>query len=799
MTRSARVWALFTLLLTLSSIAGAQLPPPPGPAEPLPPPPPAAPPASAPAPASGVNPDIDQGSAAQGAPTDDSSAPQEEEAAIPGDEPPPAASAGDPDAISEEEFAELERQQEERQWRLKDQMSLRGSTGLMHTQYAGSGPVGTFRFAVLGSYLSTEEFLCPQCSDPAGGPGSTPDEVSRVGAHVQLSATPLEFLEAYFGVHSTATSNTRGDPQLLQVLGDTTWGVKAFMPRVPNRAFSAGGALELWMLNGTGGVGIDGASFAMRGLTTFDFTNYEKPEDRVPLRINVGLSYVFDNSGALVRDIEDQRNRAITRIERYGLNINRLDRIVPALGVEGMFDAVRPYLEWSIDVPSNRQDYTCLQNDVHASDSCLSDTPSFTGTPSRFTLGTRVYALLDGLGFHAALDIGTGGMKPPFWEEVQPESPWNLYFGVAYTADTQPRVERVKVAAPVVEAPPPPKPPTRYVIEGVVSEKGSQAAVVANAVVRYQGQPLTGMVTNEQGAFRTVYLEPGTYTLDITADGYKDGSCSITIEPNAGGTPEGAQPEMGVGADGGAQLDMSGGAVVAEARAGDAAQAEDVRAVQARCELEPKPKLGTLVISVVDAKEGTPIAGASIVVSKDGRSITLSAEEQGEVEVVDVPSGPVSLRITAEGYYPTNRAVDVVPETRTTSPVRLFPVGRANFAVGSDVIKQRKDSSIEFEPGTSKLTPESSGLIDELAVLLKDKPELSLEIQSHTDDSLPFQEALTLSTERASTIRERLVANGVEPGRVSAKGMGASKPAVPNTSDANKARNNRVELVIRGK
>lgn len=797
MTRSAHAWALFTLLLTLSPFAGAQVPPPPGPAEPLPPPPPAAPPPAPAAPPSQVNPDIDQQTPPPSSPETPSTT--REEVTIPGDEvQEQRAQATDPDAISEEELALLERQQEERLHQLKAQPSLRGSTGLLHTQYAGSGPVGTFRFAVLGSYMATSEFLCPQCADPAGGPGSTPDEVSRVGAHVQLSATPLDFLEAYFAVHSTATSNDRGDPELLQVLGDTTWGVKGFMPRVPNRAFSAGGAAELWMLNGTGGVGIGGASFALRGLTTFDFTNYEKPEDRVPLRVNMGLSYVFDNSGTLVRDIEDQRNRTITRIERYGLNISKLDRIVPAFGIEGMFDVVRPYLEWSIDVPSNRQGYTCLQNDVHASDSCLRDTPSFSGAPSRLSIGSRVFGLLDGLGFHVALDLGTGGMKPPFWEEVQPESPWNLYFGVAYAADTKPRIERVKVAAPVAEAPPAPKPPTRYLIEGVVSEKGSPTTTVPNAIVRYQGRPLTGMVTNEQGAFRTVYLEPGSYTFSISADGYQDGTCSITIEPDASGGSDPSRPDAGQQSGGIADVDMTGGAVVAEARGSDAAQADELRTVQARCELEPAPKLGTLVISVMDAAEGTPIAGASIVVSKDGRSITLAAEEEGQVEVVDVPAGPVSLRISAAGYYPTSRRIEVEPETRTTSPIRLHASGKPNFAVAKETIKQRKGAGIEFEPGSSKLLPASEGLIDELAALLSDKPELSIEIQAHTDDSLPFQEALTLSTERASLIRERLVANGIEPGRVSAKGLGASKPAVPNTSDANKARNNRIELVVRG-
>jgi outer membrane protein OmpA-like peptidoglycan-associated protein len=631
--------------------------------------------------------------------------------------------------------------------------------------------------------MSTEAFLCPQCADAEGGLSSTPDTVSRVGASIQLSATLLDFLEAYLGIHSTATANDRGDPELLQVLGDSTWGLKAFMPQTPDRVFSAGGAAEMWMLNGTGGTGIDGTSFALRGLTSLDFANTSKPEDRVPLRVNFNLSYIFDNSAILVRDIENQRRRNITRIERYGLNVNRLDRLVPALGVEGMFEVVRPYVEWSIDIPSNRQDYTCLQNDVHAGDSCLQDAGSLTGTPSRLTLGARAYAFLDGLSFHGAFDIATGGMKAPFWEETQPESPWNLHFGIAYAADTEPRIERVKVKAPPppkVEAPPP---PPIYALEGTVVEKGSETPI-ADAIVRFEGRPLTGMITDAQGSFKRADLEPGDYTLQVSAPGYVAATCQASIDPSA------ASPEAAAAAP-----VESDPAALESAPLAAAPPVDGVIMSQVRCELALKPKLGSLSVLVLDASTGDPVPAASVTPSTaDGRSITLQADEAGAIEVADVPSGPITLRIGAEGYYPTTRAIEITPEGKTVSQVQLAKSGRANIRiVGSDV---KFRTPIEFEPGSSKLTAGSSGLLDELAAMLTEQPELRIEVQAHTDDSLPFQAALTLSTDRASMIRQRLVSGGIDASRVSARGMGGATPTVPNNSDRNKAKNNRIEVVI---
>jgi hypothetical protein len=329
--------------------------------------------------------------------------------------------------------------------------------------------------------------------------------------------TPWEFIESYVGLHSTATSNSRGEPELLQVLGDSTWGIKAFMPHEQDQLFTAGGALELQLLNGAGSVGVDNANFALRGLASMDLTNRKKEAEKIPLRVNFNLSYVFDNSGKLVDDIERERQRRITRIERYGLNINRLDRLVPAIGVEAPLDLIHPYVEWSVDIPSNRQDYRCVRNDVHPSDDCLDDLLTFSSLPSRLTIGANGYVLMDGLALNLALDIGTGATSAPFIEEIQPETPWNLYLGATYAVDTQPQIEIRKVEIPVaVPAVAQRKP--QYFVQGVVVEKDAPETAVPEPIIHFEGKSLTGMVGDAQGRFRTAALEPGSYTFAISAE-----------------------------------------------------------------------------------------------------------------------------------------------------------------------------------------------------------------------------------------------------------------------------------------
>jgi hypothetical protein len=181
----------------------------------------------------------------------------------------------------------------ERHWRktsLMIQNNLSASTGLLHTSYAGSGATGSLRVGFITSYFTGTGFLCSggKCNyNLATNPqGNSDDEVTRIGAHLSMNATPLPFLEAYLGFHATATENDQSRPRLLQVLGDTNIGLKGFMPWQPDSIFSVGGEAQLWLLNGTGGVGLDGSgtSYALRALATADLANRMNPDDRIPLK-----------------------------------------------------------------------------------------------------------------------------------------------------------------------------------------------------------------------------------------------------------------------------------------------------------------------------------------------------------------------------------------------------------------------------------------------------------------------------------------------------------------------------------
>jgi outer membrane protein OmpA-like peptidoglycan-associated protein len=701
----------------------------------------------------------------------------------------------------------------EREYRLeslKIQNGIDASTGLFRLYSADSGAVGTFRFSLITSYFSGSGFLCPTCADPNGGPGDASDDATHIGGDVGISATPFSFLEAYFGVHTSASSNSLGSPKLLQVLGDMNLGLKGFMPHQEDSIFSAGGAAEVWLLNGAGAVGIDNASYALRGLATLDLNNRKNKEDRIPLRAHLNLGYLFDNSGNLVNDIEKQRLQRITRIERFGLNINRVDSFSVGLGAEGMFNIVRPFLEWTIDIPVNRQDHICDNATRAAGDLCLGNAAGFSTTPSRLTIGTRVHPFFDGLALLAAIDVGTGATST-FIEEVAPEVPWNLHFGVAYAADIVPHVEIRRVEAKKVAAPEPPK-QTHFIL-GTVVEKGSNTPI-ADAQVRFDGRALTGMITIADGTFRTGDLDPGTYTFNVSASGYRDGQCTTTIGfagPAApaygapGGQPAGyTAPAYG---QPGAPGAPAYGAATPAGTPGQPGQpfvpgqpgapGGAVPSATVVCELEAQAKVGNVNGQLRDTETSAAVGGAAVkITDKLGRSLSLTADAAGAFRFENVPPGPVTISAEAAGYLRAVTEVEVKPrgEVSVQIAVTKRPT-RANVVVTDKELKLKKE--VHFQHDSSQILPDSMGIIEEAADALRSHAEIAnVEVQGHTDDSGTPEYNLRLSGERANAVREALILNGVEPNRLTARGYGQEKPLVPNTNDANRAKNRRVQLMI---
>lgn len=103
---------------------------------------------------------------------------------------------------------------------------------------------------------------------------------------------------------------------------------------------------------------------------------------------------------------------------------------------------------------------------------------------------------------------------------------------------------------------------------------------------------------------------------------------------------------------------------------------------------------------------------------------------------------------------------------------------------------------ILFTTGKSELQPESRPVLKEIAATLKQHADLKILIEGHTDNVGAPAANLTLSDARAAAVKSALVSDYAADGsRITTKGFGDTKPAVPNATAAGRAQNRRVEVV----
>jgi outer membrane protein OmpA-like peptidoglycan-associated protein len=104
---------------------------------------------------------------------------------------------------------------------------------------------------------------------------------------------------------------------------------------------------------------------------------------------------------------------------------------------------------------------------------------------------------------------------------------------------------------------------------------------------------------------------------------------------------------------------------------------------------------------------------------------------------------------------------------------------------------------VQFDTGKATIKPVSFDLLDQVADVLKSHPELTkLEVQGHTDSRGSKAANQTLSQARAASVMKALLSRGVTADRLSAKGYGQDRPIAPNTTEAGRALNRRVQFAI---
>jgi outer membrane protein OmpA-like peptidoglycan-associated protein len=157
-------------------------------------------------------------------------------------------------------------------------------------------------------------------------------------------------------------------------------------------------------------------------------------------------------------------------------------------------------------------------------------------------------------------------------------------------------------------------------------------------------------------------------------------------------------------------------------------------------------------------------------------------------------------------YYPVEQILDTsylqgVASRASAAEVAPASAERPTFSAAQPVrsVVSRKAWSINFQSGSARFTPEATSQLDQLLRDLLVASGAAVEVHGHTDSAGNPEKNMSLSEERAFAVKQWLEAKApanFPEGRIRIFSHGQQNPVAPNSNEAGRAKNRRVEIVI---
>jgi outer membrane protein OmpA-like peptidoglycan-associated protein len=107
-------------------------------------------------------------------------------------------------------------------------------------------------------------------------------------------------------------------------------------------------------------------------------------------------------------------------------------------------------------------------------------------------------------------------------------------------------------------------------------------------------------------------------------------------------------------------------------------------------------------------------------------------------------------------------------------------------------------SDVLFDTAQYSLKPGAREKLAKVSGIILSHPGLKIALEGHTDSVGGDEYNMTLSENRANSVRSYLIAQGIDAGNVTSKGYGKTKPVADNSTAAGRQMNRRVEMVVSG-
>lgn len=186
--------------------------------------------------------------------------------------------------------------------------------------------------------------------------------------------------------------------------------------------------------------------------------------------------------------------------------------------------------------------------------------------------------------------------------------------------------------------------------------------------------------------------------------------------------------------------------------------------------------------------------------SNVGIKINQGSGSLGGTFYIAAKKGNVYLTISGKRYS-DNETVVLLDVLETKEMEDNLITVNADF-IAEKLFEEGKIAlqGIHFDHNKTTIKDESKPLLDEIAVFLKQNPTVVIFVVGHTDMTGAVQYNIELSSKRAKAVTEYLVnQHQIASNRLLPNGVGPLAPMDNNTSETGKAKNRRVELVLKSK
>jgi OmpA-OmpF porin, OOP family len=205
---------------------------------------------------------------------------------------------------------------------------------------------------------------------------------------------------------------------------------------------------------------------------------------------------------------------------------------------------------------------------------------------------------------------------------------------------------------------------------------------------------------------------------------------------------------------------------------------------------------GDILGRVLEKNTETPLAKAKVWLA-DNRSTTTNSN--GEFSIKEIPTGYEIVSASFPGYADGYAAADIGQGDINPEVVILLERGKNTASFNNKQITAGETvnlNNIMFDQGKADLKSESKVELDKVVAFMKANLNAEIELSGHTSSEGEANYNRSLSYKRVKACKDYILLSGIDAGRIIAIGYGPDKPVAPNDSEANRAKNRRVEMRV---